>query len=95
MCSKTGKPLFRRWINVFFLVVVAGFLVQYTHQQPSIIFALNLVAVLTSYTHIGAALKSLGIQYTGFAQALLYMTFGYDSHHRCCLPKPNVSDCSI
>jgi Ca2+:H+ antiporter len=66
-----------RCTNMLFLFVIAGFAVKYTHQQPTVTFSINLLAVFPSSILMGVGLKSMRERYGGLIQALLYMTFGY------------------
>ncbi|KAF2727920.1 hypothetical protein EJ04DRAFT_504900 [Polyplosphaeria fusca] len=65
-----------RYTNIGFVFVVIGFVVQYTHQSPSLIFSFNLLAVFPSSVLLGVGLKSMGHRYGPVIQAVLYMTFG-------------------
>lgn len=68
-----------RYTNLFFVFVVAGFAVYFTNQSPSVVFAINLLAIFPSSILMGIGLKRMRKQYNGLVQAILYMTFGYVS----------------
>jgi Ca2+:H+ antiporter len=71
------KRIAARKPNILFVFVVIGFIVQYTNQTPSVIFAINLIAVLPSSLLMGIGLKAMKTRYGAVVQAILYMTFGY------------------
>jgi Ca2+:H+ antiporter len=70
------KTIAAHKFNVLFIFVVIGFIVQYTNQSPSVIFAINLIAVLPSSLLMGIGLRSMKARYGKLVQAILYMTFG-------------------
>lgn len=68
-----------RYTNILFVFVIAGFAVYYTDQSPSVVFAINLLAIFPSSILMGIGLKCMRARYNGLVQAVLYMTFGYVS----------------
>jgi Ca2+:H+ antiporter len=65
-----------RYTNLLLFFVIVGFVMNFTHQNPSLIFSMNLLAIFPSSILLGVALKSMRIRYGGLIQAVLYMTFG-------------------
>ncbi|PSN61325.1 hypothetical protein BS50DRAFT_578687, partial [Corynespora cassiicola Philippines] len=65
-----------RYTNLLFVFVIIGFVMNYTHQDPSLIFSMNLLAIFPSSVLMGVGLQSMRKQYGELMQAVLYMTFG-------------------
>ncbi|KAH7396190.1 hypothetical protein BKA66DRAFT_409276 [Pyrenochaeta sp. MPI-SDFR-AT-0127] len=70
------KHILLRKTNILFVFVVAGFVVQYFNQTPSVVFSINLLAIFPSSFLMGIGLKSMRMRYNGLVQAVFYMTFG-------------------
>ena len=73
---------FNNWMNLLFLVVPAGFAVNYTHQNPVVIFCINFVAIIPSSALLGFATEEASNRVGDKLGALLNMTFGYGSTNR-------------
>lgn len=71
------RHILYRYTNLLFVFVIIGFVMNYTHQEPSLIFSMNLLAIFPSSILMGVGLKSMRKRYGGLIQAVLYMTFGY------------------
>ena len=64
-------------VNFLFLFVPAGFIVNYTHCYPQIIFSINLIAIAPSSIMLGTALDDINIRVGNLISAILDMTFRY------------------
>ena len=65
-----------RYSNLLLPFVPVAFAVQYTHQDSSIVFAMNLIAIFPCSFLMGIGLKSIGQEYGDLVKVILYMTFG-------------------
>ncbi len=65
------------WTMIFIPMVPTGFLVNYLEKNPSTIFAINFLAVLSSGSILGFALEQIPLHADAVRANLLNASFGY------------------
>lgn len=63
------------WLSLLYFAIPAGFVVNYTRQSPTIVFAINLVAILPSAALLSLAVEELGLRVGEIVGGLLNATF--------------------
>ncbi|PYI08801.1 hypothetical protein BO78DRAFT_309890 [Aspergillus sclerotiicarbonarius CBS 121057] len=69
------KVLFCSWANVFLIFVPAGFAVNYTHQNSSLIFAINFIAVVGPSAVLEFAVKEIQRRFAPLIGNVVSVTF--------------------
>ncbi len=74
--NQLRAAIFNSWLNVLLLAVPAGFIVNYLHLNPIIVFFVNFGAILPLTTLFSYAIDDLRLRFKGIGGMLIYMSFG-------------------
>ena len=76
--SQIRATLLNSWINVLFLLVPAGFALNYTNVSAAAVFTVNFVALIPSTVMISFAVEEIMLRTGDIWQGLLSNTFRFD-----------------
>ncbi|KAL9586182.1 MAG: hypothetical protein Q9203_003944 [Teloschistes exilis] len=75
-CRDCKKILFGSWINTLLVFVPVGIAVHLAHVSPTIVFAMNAIAIIPLAALLAHATQSVAIEMGDTIGALLNITFG-------------------
>jgi hypothetical protein len=74
--NQLRATIFNSPLNILLLTVPAGFVVNYLHLNPIVVFFVNFGAILPLTTLFSYAIDELRLRYKGIGGMLIYMSFG-------------------
>ena len=73
--SQLKSIVFNSWVNVLFIAVPIGITLEYTWSNPTVLFAINFIAIIPSSVMLGYAVDQLAHRLGDVFGSLLSMTF--------------------